>query len=57
MEQQIFAFLLIIEGDTEKMLQCTVQFKSVYHKNFGFTEQKMYFWKLQTGSNKEKSIN
>jgi hypothetical protein len=37
------AFWLIIEGDTEKVLQL----KSIYNKNIGFIEQKMYFWTLQ----------
>ncbi len=56
MEQHIFAFWLIIEGATEKVPQILIQFKSIYNKNFGFIEQKMYFWTLQRGSNKKKSI-
>jgi len=39
MEQQVFAFSLIIEGTTEKVLPL----KSIYNINFGFIEQKMYF--------------
>ncbi len=57
MEQHIFAFWLIIEGTTEKVLQFIMQFKSIYNKNLGFIEQNMYFWTPQSGSNKKKSIN
>ena len=38
-----FAFLLIIEGATEKVLQFIMPLKSIYKRNFGFIEQKMYF--------------
>jgi hypothetical protein len=57
MEQHVFAFLLIIEGTTEKVLQFTMQLKSIYHKNLGFMEQKMYFGTIRSVSNKKKSIN
>ncbi len=57
MEQHIFAFWLIIEGAAEKVLQFIIQLKSIYNKNLGFIEQKMYVWTLQRGSNKKKSIN
>jgi hypothetical protein len=44
MEQHIFfAFSLIIEGATEKMLQFIMPHKSSHNKNLGFIEQKMYF--------------
>jgi len=43
MEQHIFAFRLIIEGATDKVLQFIMQLKSIYNKNLGFIEQKMYF--------------
>jgi hypothetical protein len=43
MEQHIFAFCLFIEGAAEKVLQFIVQFRSIYDKKLGFTEQKMYF--------------
>ncbi len=43
MEERFFAFSLIIEGTTEKVLQFMMTFKSIYNRNFGFTEQKMYF--------------
>ncbi len=43
MEQRIFAFSLIIEGTTEKVLQFVMPLKSIYNRNFGFIEQKMYF--------------
>jgi hypothetical protein len=37
MEQHVFAFSLIIEGTTEKVLQ----FMSIYNNNLGFIVQKM----------------
>ncbi len=43
MEQHIFAFSLIIEGTTEKVFQFIMPLKSIYNRNFGFIEQKMYF--------------
>ncbi len=54
---RFFAFWLIIEGTTEKVLQFKMQVKSIYNKNFHFVEQKMYFLTLQRGSSKKKSIN
>jgi hypothetical protein len=38
-----FAFSLIIEGTTEKVLQFMMPFKSVDCRNLCFIEQKMYF--------------
>ncbi len=38
-----FAFLSIIEGIAEKILQFIMQFKSIYNRNVRFIEQKMYF--------------
>jgi hypothetical protein len=35
-----FAFSMIIEGTTEKVLQFVMPFKSIYSKNLGFIEQK-----------------
>jgi hypothetical protein len=52
-----FAFSIIIEGTTEKVLQFIMPFKSRYNHNIGFIEQKMYFWMLQRDSNKKTSIN
>ncbi len=43
MEQQIFAFSLIIEDNTEKVLQFIMPVKSIYNKNLGFIEQKCIF--------------
>ena len=43
MEQQFFLFSLILEGTTEKVLQFKMPLKSIYNRNFGFIEQKMYF--------------
>jgi hypothetical protein len=40
---RFFAFSLIIEGTTEKVLKFIMPLKSIYYRNFGFTEQKMYF--------------
>jgi hypothetical protein len=57
MEQHVFAFSLIIEGTKEKVLQFIKPLKSIYNQNLGFTEQKLYFWTLQKGSNNKKSIN
>jgi hypothetical protein len=48
-EQYIFAFSLIIGGTTEKVLQFIIPLESMYNKNFGFNEQKMYFETLQRG--------
>ncbi len=39
-----FAFWLIIEGPTEKKLQCIIQLKSIFNKNLDFIEQKMDFF-------------
>jgi len=38
-----FAFWLIIEGATEKVLQFKMQLKLIYNKNLGFNEQKNVF--------------
>jgi hypothetical protein len=38
-----FAFSLIIEGATEKVLQFIMPHKSICNKNFGFNDQKMFF--------------
>ncbi len=43
MEQHIFAFTLIIEGTTEKVLQFVMPLKSIYSKNLGFIAQKLVF--------------
>jgi hypothetical protein len=43
MEQCVFAFSLIAESTTEKVLQFQMPLKSIYNKNLGFIEQKMYF--------------
>jgi hypothetical protein len=53
MEQRVFAFWLIIEGTTEKVLQFIMQLESIQSKNLGFIEQKMYFWTLLRDSNKK----
>ncbi len=40
MEQHIFAFSIIIEGTTEKVLQFIMSLKSIYNKNLGCIVQK-----------------
>jgi hypothetical protein len=45
MEQHVFAFSVLIEGTTEKVLQFIMPLKSMYNRNFGFIEQKMYILK------------
>ncbi len=47
MEQHIFCIL------TEKMQQFIMPFKSIYNRNIGFIEQKMYFWTVQRVSSKK----
>ncbi len=51
------AFSMIIEGTTEQVLQFTMPLESINSRNFGFIEQKMYFWTLQRVSGKESSID
>jgi hypothetical protein len=36
MEQHVFAFSLIIEGTTEKVLQFIMPLKTIHKQNFGF---------------------
>jgi hypothetical protein len=38
-----FAFSLVIEGTTEKVLQFMMPVKLIYNKNLGFIEQKIFF--------------
>ncbi len=57
MEQRFFLFSLILEGATEKVLQFQMPLKSIYNRNFGFIEQKMYSLTLQRVSSKKNSIN
>jgi hypothetical protein len=40
---RFFAFSLIIEGTTEKVLQFIMPLKSICNQNLGFIEQIMYF--------------
>ncbi len=51
-----FAFSLIIEGATEKVMHIIKPLKSIYNKNLGFIEQKCIF-EHSRGSNNEKCIN
>jgi hypothetical protein len=43
MEQHVFCILIDYRGRHRKGLQFVMQFKSIYNKNLGFVEQKMYF--------------
>jgi hypothetical protein len=52
-----FGIWLNTEGAKEKVLQFKMQLKSIYKKNLGFIEWKMYFWKLRRGLDNKKSIN
>jgi hypothetical protein len=56
MEQHIFAFSLIIEGTTEKVLQFMLTLKSIYNRNFGFFEQKKSFLNATESFKQEKLI-
>ncbi len=38
-----FAFSIIIEGTTEKVMQFMMPLKSIYNKNLGFIEQNNVF--------------
>jgi hypothetical protein len=38
-----FAFSIIVEGTTEKVLQFIMPLEFLYNKNLCFIEQKMYF--------------
>ncbi len=40
---RFFAFSIIIEGSTEKVVQFIMPLKSMNNKNLGFIEQKTYF--------------
>ncbi len=58
LEQHIFfAFWLIIEGATEKVLQFIMQFKLIYNKNLCFIEQKMFFEHHREVQTRKKSLN
>jgi hypothetical protein len=48
-----FTILMIIEGTTEKVLQFILPLKSIYIKKTLFSINKMLFWTLKKGSNKE----
>jgi len=49
MELFFFAFLLIKEGTTEKVLQSIMPLKSIYNKNLGFYEQRNVFLNTTEG--------
>jgi hypothetical protein len=51
-----FAFSLIIEGTTEKVLQFYPDYVNFQSKPW-FQWKKMYFLTLQTGPNNTKSLN
>ncbi len=43
MSSTFFAFSLIAEGTTEKVLQFLMPLKSIYNENLGFIEETMFF--------------
>ncbi len=43
------AFSLIIEGNTEKVLQFVMPLKSIYNKNLSFVEQKTHIFEHYRG--------
>jgi hypothetical protein len=47
MEEHVFAFLLVMEGITEKVLQFLMTLKSICSKNVYFNVQKCVFTLLQ----------
>jgi len=49
-----FAFSLIIEGTTEKVLQFIMPLKSIYSRNFGFIAQKNVFLNTTESFKQEK---
>ncbi len=49
-----FAFSLIIEGTTEKVLQFILALKSIYSRNFGFIAQKNIFLNTTESFKQEK---
>ncbi len=56
MEQHIFRISINYKITTEKGLQFIMKLKSIYNKNIGFIEQKMFFWTLQRGSNNKNLL-
>ncbi len=57
MEQRVFAFSLIIEGTTEKVLKFIMPPKSIYNRNFGFVEQKKCIFEHFREFQARKTIN
>ncbi len=57
MEQHVFAFSVLIEGTREKVVQFIIPLKSIYNRNFGFIEQKMYFLNTAESFRETNSIN
>ncbi len=43
MEQHIFAFSLIIEGTTEKVLKFLTPIMSIFNQNLGFNQKNVFF--------------
>jgi hypothetical protein len=57
MEQQVFfAFSLIIEGTTEKVLKFIMTLKSIHNRNFGFIVQKNVFLNTTESFKQEKLL-
>jgi hypothetical protein len=51
-----FAFSLIIEGTTEKVLQFLMPLELIYSRNFGFIEQKNVFLNPTESFKQEKLL-
>ncbi len=52
-----FAFSLIIEGTTEKVLQFKIPLKLIYNQTLALLNKKCIFEHKQRSSNNEKAIN
>jgi hypothetical protein len=57
MEQHVFAFSMIIEGTTEKVLQFSMLIMSIFNQNFGFNEKVCIFEHHREVQTIKKSIN
>jgi hypothetical protein len=53
-QRVFFAFSLIIEGTTEKVLQFIMPLKLIYSRNFGFIAQKNVFLNTTESFKQEK---
>jgi hypothetical protein len=56
MEKHVFAFSLIIEDTTEKVLQFLMQKMSIFYQNLGFNEKNVFF-NTDRGPKNKKSFS